>query len=250
MFTTNFVYGMTYCNYTNVLAINRYTGQSSFLRFFQDCKTISPPPTPTPTPTPNPTPTPVPTPTPTPGLTPTVKVIEVGFTGDRLIRQYAVAGQPYIDPDGTVPTWKRTNNPNFPVAYHKGVDPVLFAKFTISPAQSTSRPAQIRFRMGNKWSSSKNVDLLGSSVSTSQIVMPFSNLETGPFVKKSRYEFKWQISFDNGNNWADMPDSETDHDVHWLNSNPPDEVNFKPFKNANGVQYQGLFDKALKWSTG
>lgn len=82
--TTNFVSGKTYCNYTNYFAVRRWGGQSSYIGFFQDCKTITASPTPTPTPPictplangslpqsdgslpPCPTPTPTATPTPTP----------------------------------------------------------------------------------------------------------------------------------------------------------------------------------------
>ena len=45
-------------------------------------------------------------------------------------------------------------------------------------------------------------------------------------------------------------EGDSKHDIHWLNSNPSDEGSFRPFMNAEATQYQGLFDKALEWSTG
>jgi hypothetical protein len=199
LITSNFVDGKTYCNYSQFYAVRRSTGQNVFIGWDQDCKTITLPPTPTPTPTATPTPTPTPTitPTPTPGPTPTVNITEVGFTGDRKIKQLRVAGNPWIeDVDGTVPTWKASNNPKFPVAYLKGTSPTLWAKFSITPTLTNSQSAQIRVLKGNTpvTSSPIPVSLIGSEVRVNNIGIPFTSLETAPganqFVKKSEYEFK------------------------------------------------------------
>lgn len=95
-----------------------------------------------------------------------------------------------------------------------------------------------------------SVDLIGSQVTRNGIVLPFANLESGQFVKMSKYEFTWQISFDNGQTWSDIGEKKSKHKVHWLNSNPPNEQDFKPFEDSDGEQFQGLYDKALEWSTG
>lgn len=229
------------------------------LGFTEACITI-PFPNPTPTPTPgclssNPLGCEeTPTPTPTPQPSPTVKLKEVGFKGDRPIRQLEVSGNPYIEEptaDGTVTTWRTDDNPDYPVAYMKGTDPVVFAKLTITPALQTSQSVLLRIKrgMGIVTSSNVTVNLVGSEVRTPDITIPFSNLESGQFIKKSEYKFTWEISFDNGSTWKEL-NKKSEHDVHWLNSNPPNEADFKPFRRASGEEYQGLFDKALEWSTG
>jgi hypothetical protein len=263
--TFNFVDGKRYCNYSNYYAVRHSTNYWHFIGPDQDCKTImvsstptpTPTPTPTITPTPTPTPTPTITPTPTPGPTPTVRITEVGFTGDRKIKQLKVAGNPWIEEtDGTVPTWKATANPKFPVAYLKGTSPTLWAKFSITPTLTTSQSAQIRVLNGNipLTSSPMTATLIGSEVRVNNIGIPFSNLEPDPrasvAVRKTDYEFTWQISFDNGNTWRNL-DKKTEHDIHWLYSNPTtSEDTFQTFKNGDGGLFYGLFDVALEYSTG
>ncbi len=258
--TSNFVSGKTYCNYGQFYAVRRTTGQARFLRVDEDCKTIPLPPTPTPTPTPTPcdpvNEPPCQTPTPTPTSTPTVRITEVGFTGDRKIKRLRIEGNPWIEEtDGTVPTWTTNNNPEFPVAYLKGTSPTLWAGFSITPTLTTSQTAQIRVLRENTpvTSSPIPVTLTGNQVRVNNIGIPFTNLETASganqFVKKSEYELTWQISFDNGNSWKNL-DKKTKHDVHWLYSNPPNENNFQTFKNGSNTLYYGLFDVALEYSTG
>lgn len=262
LFSTNYVEGKRYCTSSTHFVIDAYTGNRSVVARLSPCITIPIPPTPTPTPTPTPcdsdsgfvpcpTPTPTPTPTPAPTATPTVKITEVGFTGDRKIRQFEVSGQPYIDePDGSTATWKTTGNPKFPVAYKKGTNLTLFAKFSITPTLTMSQAAQIRVKRDNSVVTSAPIDvtLIGNQIRVDDISIPFSNLESGEFIRKKEYKFTWQISFNN-NSWTDL-DKRTEHDIHWLNDNPSDENTFSPFKDSAGNPYQGLFDLALKWSTG
>lgn len=222
-----------------------------------------PPPTPTPTPTPDceplaegalpppcVTPTPTPPPNPLPSPTPAVKVNAVGFSGDKPIRQFNVLpGQPIIDEsDGTVPTWARTDNPKHPVAYVRGPNAsvTLFVDLGINPAQSTPRNATLQIKKGPvPIATNIPVSIVGGAVRVSGISIPFSRLESGQFVKMSEYEFIWEISFDNGATWALIGESGK-HEVHWLAGEP----DANPFRNAAGTPYSGLFDEALKWSTG
>ena len=235
-----------------------YVGtQRHFIGWTEACITIPIPPTPTPDPC-DPQnfiegcATPTPTPSPTPVPSPTVQISEVGFTGDRLIRRLGVSGEPYIDsPDGTTSTWKDNNNPDYPVAYLKGTSPILFAKFTIQPTLTSNVSAHVRIKRGGTIVTASNipVTLTGSEIRVDNISIPFSNLESDQYVKMSKYKFDWEISFDNGSTWKDLGD-QSEHKVHFLNSNPANEATFAPFKNFNGTTYNGLFDKALEWSTG
>ncbi len=220
------------------------------------------PPTPTPTPTPDcqpltagemppcvtPTATPPPSPLPTPS--PVVKVNAVGFSGDKPIRQFNVLpGQPIIDEqDGTVPTWTKTNDPEFPVAYVRGPNATVtvFVDLGINPTQSTARNAMLRVKKGSvELATDLPVSIVGGAVRVSGISIPYAKLESGQFVKMSEYEFTWEISYDNGANWDPIGESGK-HRVHWL-AGEPDAI---PFRNAAGIPYPGLFDEALKWSTG
>jgi hypothetical protein len=208
-------------------------------------------PTPSPTPTITPTPTPTPSPSPTP-VNPTVNITEAGFTGDRKIRQFKVSGQPYIDePDGSTPTWKSNNNPEFPVAYRSGISPTMFAKFSISPALTGSRSAKIQVKKGLAVVTSFPIDvnLIGSAVSVSGFNIPFSGLERDQFIKMGKYEFTWEISFDGGTTWVALR-KKSKHEIHWLWDNPANESTFSPFVNSADEPFNGLFDLALEWSTG
>lgn len=294
--TSNYLEGKTYCTYSQHAAYGYYyyvSGGSSWwfdpfrytfmsggtpwggfpftyyytiprryrLGTTQACVTI---------PFPDPTPTPTPgclgsnpigcqgTPTPTPTPNPTVKLNEVGFIGDRPIRQIKEVGNPYIeapDADGTVTTWHSNDNTKFPVAYKRGTNPTVFAKLTITPALTTAQTALLRIKRGDDvvTSSDVTVNLIGSEVRTTNMTILFSKLEdfaTHPFIiKKGEYKFTWEISFDNGSTWNAL-DKKSEHDVHWLISDPADEASFKPFKNASGDTFQGLFDIALEWSSG
>lgn len=259
--TFNASSGYTYClynthayiRYTRIPYTSVWTSQRRVTYRGQACHTFPIPPTPTPTPPPcDPfsesscqTPTPTPTPTSTP---PTVKITAVGFTGDKEIKQFNKPGQPAIDqPDGTTPTWKETSDPKFPAAYIKGTNPTLFAELSITPSLTTSQSAVLQVKKGSVviTSSPVNVTLIDDKVRVNGISIPFANLESGQFVKKAEYKFNWEISFNGGTSWISIGESGK-HDVHWL-AGEPTEI---PFQDSRGTPYTGLFDEALKWSTG
>ncbi len=171
---------------------------------------------------------------------PTVTVSEVGFTGDYVITKWA-DGTRIDDPDGTVPTWKATSNPNLPAAYAKEARINMFAKLTISPA-ATNTAAKIRVKNGTTVLATKDVTLSGSTISVTGITAG-SAIETT--IKTTAPTFAWEISFDGGNSWGSMGTSGP-HTLHWTNAAPLIE----PFTDDSGFTYSALYDLALEKACG
>jgi hypothetical protein len=194
---------------------------------------------------PCPTPTPTPSPTPTP---PTILVTEVGFTTDFNVIRFAT-NQPIDYPDGSSPTWVRgggNSNDMNPVAYQMGTNPKVFAKLTITPAPPGSINAIISVKRGSTFlNQNVPVTISGSSLRVDNISLSASALEPTPEVKRKKYKFTWEISFNNGQRWTSIGDS-GDHEIHWL-FDEPKEPTFKDFFNT---QWSGLYDEALRHSTG
>jgi hypothetical protein len=201
---------------------------------------------------PCPTPTPTPSPTPTP---PTVNVTDVGFTGDHTMRLYSTYGS-IDDPDGSTPTWVR-GGINNPVAYTKGTNPTVFAKFTITPTPARSINALLRIKVGgNVITPAQNVPvtLSGNTVSVSGVTLNGSGLGNS-MVKKGTYSFDWEVSLDNGQNWKPAGTSEA-HLVYWTfaapkgvdcNESDPMDIKNCTFVNVWGrTGFKYLFDLALE----
>jgi hypothetical protein len=185
---------------------------------------------------------PCPTPTPTPNVT--AAITSVGFSGNHTLHRFEGELGPI-----TNPTWVngRTDNQNYPVAYTKGTETTnmkLSATLTLTPAipSGNSVSAQIRVKKGSSdvITAPTSVTLTGSSVTVNDIAINKS-LEATPKVKKSNYNFAWEISFDGGSSWRSMGNSGP-HPVYWTFNNPKPDL----FKTMGGITYDLLYDKALE----
>lgn len=186
---------------------------------------------------PNPTPTPAPI---------TAQVTEVGFTGDYTVLRFAdgeAGKQTAYDPDDATPTWKRDKNPDAPVAYKMSQQPTMFARLTLSPAPASPVSAKIQVKRGTEVIAVKDVSLSGATPNITGINVTTA-LENPAKVKRGDYKFAWEISFDGGSSWKPMGTSS--HKIHWLYSDPLPT----PFQDFYGHPYNGLFDEALKHTTG
>jgi hypothetical protein len=198
-----------------------------------------------------------PGPSPSPTPTPQVKVDSVGFNGDLPLRHWAkeVQNRKRIDPDGNTPTWQRGRS-NFAAAYIRGTNPVMFASFKLNPQTATSRPVQIRVKLGQTVVATKsNAEIGGGGlVPVKDIQVDFTQLESAAVVKQSEYEFNWEVSFDGGTSWANAGKSGK-HKIYWTWANPLSST-FKDlngvisFQTADGLEQDTLYDKALELSAG
>lgn len=194
-----------------------------------------------------------PGPSPSPTPTPTVRIDTVGFTGDFLLRHWDTnpAQRKRIDfPDGTEPTWSRASNPKSAVAYKRGTNPTMFATFTVNPAQSIARPAQIRVKKGSTIVATKSADIGAGRSEVRDISVSFSGLEAAAVVKRGDYEFTWEVSFDNGSNWQQAGKSGS-HKIYWTWDNPlhdiwRNQVQQTAFPTADGDEDDTLYDEAMQ----
>jgi hypothetical protein len=202
---------------------------------------------------PCPSPTPTPTPTPTP---PTLNVTEVGFANDYLVIRLEDNDQP-VDPDDMTPTWRRggMGNDKNPVVYMYGFNPNLFAKFTVSPSQTTTLSALLRVKKDSQVVTTQNVpiQISGSEINIRNISLAYSSLETTTKIKRSEYEFTWEVSFDGGTNWKPAGKSKP-HKIHWIYGEPimpsfTDSVG-RPFPSDASPALPKIYDVALDHATG
>lgn len=192
----------------------------------------------------------VPCPTPTPSPTVTAEISSVGFSGSgkHEVFRYVAPAPPPIPVQINNPTWVRgaTDNDANRVAYTKGTSGMkLQGAMSLTPSvpSGTSIPAKIRVKKGSTTviSEIKSVSLTGSSVNVNDITINSSELESTPKAKRSNYNFRWEISFDDGATWRHMGDSGP-HPVYWTYADPT----ATKFKNFNGGTYNHLFDLALE----
>jgi hypothetical protein len=179
---------------------------------------------------------------------PKVSVTQVGFKGDYKITRWAKgvkANQTIIDPGDNEPTWvkNRDGNGDFPVAYKMGTRPVIFAKLAVERADNTT--AKIRARKGSTVITGEyTVTLDGGEISLTDIPLT-ADLEATPKVKRSSYDFSWEVLFENQTSWKSAGSS-GDHEIHWVvgDSKKPE------FRDPFLTPYEGLFDRALDHATG
>lgn len=191
-------------------------------------------------------------PTPTPTPTVNANVMSVGFAGNFEMYQYDAPQAGLI----SNPTWTQggSNNINHPVAYQMGTETSkmkLSANISLSPAvpSGQSISAKIRVKKGSQQviTAETPVTLTGSSIDVSGIQVTTA-LETTPKVKKSNYNFAWEISFDGGASWRSMGNSGS-HPVYWTYGDPTAQTLQPLFKNSYGDSFMILYDKALEQVT-
>jgi hypothetical protein len=148
-----------------------------------------------------------------------------------------------------------------------GTNPTVFAKFAITPASPRDINAVIRIKRDSMVITTQNISvaLSGNTLSVRDITVSERILEprsdgTPPKIKKGQYEFKWEISFNNGQSWKSIGDS-GDHRIHWIVGNPINHtiLNSNARELENGqvqcidqnrpCEWNKLYDVALKNST-
>ncbi len=172
----------------------------------------------------------------------TVQVDEVGFTGDHTITKWPPTTPLNVidDPDGSAPTWKRTGNPDHPVAYTKGANITMFAELSVSPSLPNSE-AMIRVKDGSTVIATKAFTLSGSSATVTGIstMAPLENT-----VKSTTPTFTWDISFNGGSSWSSIGTSGP-HTLYRTYDAPLSP----PFKNDDDDEFPPLYDLALDKAT-
>ena len=147
------------------------------------------------------------------------------------------------DPDGSSPTWKKTNDPNDPVAYVKGSNITMFSKITITPSLSSPISVNLRVKSGGSVIATKdNISLSGSQVNVTGITTssPISNN-----AGLSTPSFTWELSFDAGSTWSSIGTSGP-HTLYWTYAVPI----VPPFFSLSDVTYPEIYDLALEKSCG
>lgn len=177
------------------------------------------------------------------------EVTEVGFTGDHQITTWAdgnAANQRVLDqPDGTEPTWKKTDNPNLPVAYTMGTSPKVFATLGINSTLPPNLKVALRVKKGTQVLVTRyDIPLSGASAAITNLSLPAFYLESPAGVKKADYNLTWEISYENWSKWTPIGGTGA-HRVYWTHAAPLSP----PFKNINETTFAPLYDKALDVAT-
>lgn len=143
-----------------------------------------------------------------------IKLKELGFKNDQAIKKHA-DGQWIDSPDGSVPTWKRENNPSLPVNYIKSTMPTIFGKLEATPTGLNQS-----FSLRAKESQSERVTITsGLSFSNADITIPDTTFATGPTnstaVRSTTTALAWEASVDSST-WASIGGSS--HLFYWSNA--------------------------------
>ncbi|HMQ03778.1 MAG TPA: hypothetical protein PKD26_07670 [Pyrinomonadaceae bacterium] len=171
-------------------------------------------------------------------LAPTIQVTEAGFVDDHPLHKWPPPGTA-ID-TGYTPTWKISNNPDNPVAYTKGTNINMFAKFSITPSL-VPRNVKIRVKNGSTVIANKDAEIAGTTTTIIDINTT-SPLEST--VKKTTPTFDWEISYNDGTTWSSIGSSGP-HTMYWTYSTPLGP----PFANDFGGSYGEIYDLALEKAT-
>jgi len=170
-------------------------------------------------------------------VAPTIQVTEVGFVDDHPMHKWPSGTE--ID-TGYTPTWKISNNPDNPVAYTKGANINMFAKFSIAPSL-VPRNVKIRVKNGSTVIANKDAEIAGTTATIIDISTT-SALEST--VKKTTPTFDWEISYDEGTNWSSIGSSGP-HTMYWTY----DEPLSPPFAGDYGETYPQKYALALERAT-
>jgi hypothetical protein len=147
------------------------------------------------------------------------EIIEVGFTGDHMTRRWT--NKTDIDtPDGTVPVWRKVNNPDDPVCWTTNAAPAMFALFTNVPAIGEPiAGVKVRARVGtNVIGSASGVTLSGGSTAVTGIGGG-SAIPGSDGVKTLTPTLTWELSYDDGVSWQPAGSSGA-HTMHFIMGSP------------------------------
>ena len=177
---------------------------------------------------------------------PRVRITEVGFKNDHPLRTWHSnpANQHQIDEtDGTEPTWKKDNNPNYPAAYTVSSNPVIFAKLTVTPTPSAPTVISIRIKIGSNVVAVVN----GVDATSGVIVLPTVELTQAlpATIRINKYDYKWEVFFESGNTWKSIGDS-GEHKLYTI-AGPPQLPTFESFvPTGTAPTYAPLYTLALE----
>lgn len=181
-----------------------------------------------------------------------IEVTEVGFVNDHLITE-AASGAAIDQPDGTVPVWRRTTNPDKPVAYTKNTPPRLFAKFTVTPSDpATITGVMVRAKAGGTIVGQASglviqngaIEDAGNRDGDVDGIGGGSALPGADAVRKLTPTLQWEVSLDGGRTWGSALSSGP-HVVYVTEGAPL----LPPFANEDGGIFPPLYDLALEKAT-
>lgn len=180
---------------------------------------------------------------------PRLSVAEVGFKNDHKIKR--LSDDSVIDPNDDSPTWVsgRSTNNQYLVAYTRDTRPTVFAKLAVSQAGGGITTANVRVRHGSTvLAQVPNVSVAANGNVLLDNVTFAADLADASRVKRSRYTFTWEVSFD-GSSWSSIGNS-GEHEIHWLYGAPIEPAFQNPGSAPNAWRtYSGLYDEALNRST-
>jgi hypothetical protein len=176
-----------------------------------------------------------------------VIVNEVGFKEDHQVIRWS-SGAVVDNPDGQEPTWKRTGNPNHPVAYTKGAMPKMFATFGITPTLSGGATVKIRVKNGTTVIvQTQPISIGGAQTVVSPFIVTQALENT---VKTTEAIFTWEITYNGGTTWTSLGLSGP-HTMHWTYATPLSPP-FHSFEEPPdpGSDSPELYDRALEKACG
>jgi hypothetical protein len=168
---------------------------------------------------------------------------EVGFKGDYLITLWNpdLPEDQHIRvdyPDGSLPTWKLTGNPNQPVAYKVGTKPTIFGVLHVTPPLPAPVEAVIRVFRGTELVASQPITVpVGGIVPVqniqSQLVFELATRKTTPTLS-------WELCLDDTSSCFSVGISGP-HTMYWTLDAPKLPV----FETQANSEFSQLYDFAL-----
>jgi hypothetical protein len=192
------------------------------------------------------------------GTVASATIIEVGFTGDHLIRQASLtdiaastsgspAGFEIDSPDGSKPVWTATTN--LPVSYTRNAMPTFFGTLEINPVLPKPLAATIRVMWGTNELGRKAITI-PANTNHAYFTGLASTMALTNAIAKSAYTFAWEITANGAPNFCPMGNSGP-HTFYWTYAAP-----LRPtFRDAtNGVSFDPVYvyalDKACTYANG
>ena len=178
------------------------------------------------------------------------EITEVGFFADHKIRRWK--DKFWIDPeDGTMPTWVKGRRGNqeeeYPASYTRNVKPTVFGRVSIQPPLTVATTVSVRIRRDGTVLGTKHGLVWNGDIGRIDALPIEVDLEEAPGVRKSSYEFDWEMSRDGGTTWLPIGRSGK-HRIYWTHGTPS-AVPFTNLARATGDLYEATYDEALKEGT-